>query len=401
MNGKQIVRLTETIRFVSILLLVYWIYDFKMNHGFGITTTFYHVIFGILILMIGILLHLIIKNQTSMFESHNKNINRERVRYVSIILVFPVLGIILYGTNYYTKFQAELSNSSELTVYPNYPDYQMSDQSFDSNKIVNRDSMYAIIEKYKKSTTLLQPHKSGHEVSWTESKFGGYPNMESFKEYPKCDVCKCSLNFVFQLYKKDFPEFYFPGDANIFQLFRCPNEKCKFFLSSAVSDRKMFHYYSKVNCIKNNVFVKNKNVANDIEPEVPDCYLKPIKTFDYPYYDNYKELDLAKLDEKFKYQLGNEQIEKYATKPQTKLGGYPSYIQDSYYLKCNCGRIKEFLFQFSSDERENSNDVNYDDEYNCSHRSDHGIMMGDVGIIYYFICFHCGEKSIESVWDCS
>jgi|GEM_PF-1686762 len=398
MGGKQIVRLTETIRFVSILLLVYWIYDYKINHGLGIAVTFYHVILGVLILMSGILVHLIIKNQTSMFESHNKNVNRERVRYLTKILIFPLLAVILYGTNYYTKFQPELSDSSEMPLYPNY---QMTNQPVESNEVAVRDSMYDIIEKYKKSTTLLQPHKSGHEISWKESKFGGYPNMESFKEYPKCDVCKSSLNFVFQLYKKDFPEFYFPEDANIFQLFRCPNDKCNYFLKSSVSDRKMFHYYSKVNCVKNNVFVKNKNVSNNIEPEVPDCYLKPIKTFDYPYYDNYKEVDLAKLDEKFKYQLGNEQIEKYATKPQTKLGGYPSYIQDSYYLKCNCGRIKEFLFQFSSDERENSNENIYSSGYNGIHWSDHGIMMGDVGIIYYFICFHCGEKSIESVWDCS
>jgi len=398
MEGKQIVRLTETIRFVSILLLVYWIYDYKMNHGLGIAVTFYHVILGVLILMSGILVHLIIKNQTSMFESHNKNVNRERVRYLTKILIFPLLAVILYGTNYYTKFQPELSDASEMSLYP---DYQMTNQPVESNEVVIRDSMYDIIEKYKKSTTLLQPHKSEHEISWKESKFGGYPNMESFKEYPKCDVCKSSLNFVFQLYKKDFPEFYFPEDANIFQLFRCPNDKCNYFLKSSVSDRKMFHYYSKVNCVKNNVFVKNKNVSNNIEPEVPDCYLKHIKTFDYPYYDNYKEVDLAKLDEKFKYQLGNEQIEKYATKPQTKLGGYPSYIQDSYYLKCNCGRIKEFLFQFSSDERENSNENIYSSGYNGIHWSDHGIMMGDVGIIYYFICFHCGEKSIESVWDCS
>lgn len=100
MEGKQIIRITETIRFVSIVLLVYWIYDFQMNHGLGITETFYYFILGILILMIGILFQLILKNQTSMFKRHNKNVNTERVRYVSMILIFPLLAVILYGTNY-------------------------------------------------------------------------------------------------------------------------------------------------------------------------------------------------------------------------------------------------------------------------------------------------------------
>ncbi len=394
MEGKQIVRLTETIRFVSILLLVYWIYDYKMNHGLGIAVTFYHVILGVLILMSGILVHLIIKNQTSMFESHNKNVNRERVRYLTKILIFPLLAVILYGTNYYTKFQPELSDSSEM---PLYPDYQMTNQPVESNEVVIRDSMYDIIEKYKKSTTLLQPHKSEHEISWKESKFGGYPNMESFKEYPKCDVCKSSLNFVFQLYKKDFPEFYFPEDANIFQLFRCPNDKCNYFLKSSVSDRKMFNYYSKVNCKTNKEFIRIKNDSQNMEAEVPDCYLKPFKTFDYPNYDDYDEKDLAKFDANFKFELGDEHIEKYVTKPYTKLGGYPDFIQYPVYPKCTCGRIKEFLFQLSSDNREHD----AADSYTKNYWSDHGIMIGDAGHIYYYICKHCGEKSIESYWDCS
>ncbi|MBF4507342.1 DUF1963 domain-containing protein [Flavobacterium sp. JLP] len=382
MNGKQIVRLTETIRFVSILLLVYWIYDYKMNHGLGIAATFYHVILGVLILMNGILVHLIIKNQTSMFESHNKNVNRERVRYLTKILIFPLLAVILYGTNYYTKFQLELSDSSEL---PLYPDYQMTNQPVESNKVVNKDSMYAIIEKYKKSTILLQSRNLQREISWKESKFGGYPNMESFSEYPKCDVCKSSLNFVFQLYKKDFPEFYFPGDANIFQLFRCPNYNCNESFSDRY-DQKMFHYYSKVDCKKNKVFVKLKNVGDLIEPEVPDCYLKSLVTSDYPKFDDYKSSDWAKLDNNFKESLLEESVEKYVTKSYTKIGGYPSFTQSSYYPKCNCGKIKEFLFQLSSD---------------SSKKANLGIMIGDAGNIYYYICSHCGEKSIESYWDCS
>ncbi len=247
MRGKQIVRLTEAIRLISILLLIFWFYDFQINHGLGITKNFYYVIFGILVIMISILLHLIFKNQTSMFERHKKKVNSERVRYLSIILIFPLLVIFLFATNFYTKFETELSNFPENSLYP---DSQKTNNIIETqNFSIEDSSAESIIEKYKKSTTLLQPYKSEHEISWTESKFGGYPNMESFSEYPKCDVCKSSLNFVFQIYKRDFPEFYFPNNSNIFQLFRCPNDKCKDAYSDS-SDHKMFHYYSNVNCKK-------------------------------------------------------------------------------------------------------------------------------------------------------
>jgi len=399
MEGKQIIRITETTRFVSITLIVYWLYDFLINRGIGITEICYWIILGILALMIVVLLVIILNNQTNIFEAHTRNVRRERRRYVSIILIFPALAMFLFGADYCTKFKPKWLNFSQSEYYT---DSQDVDEIIESKYKSGQDTLFvedtvSILEKYKKSATLLQPRKSEHEISWKESKFGGYPNMESFSEYPKCDECKSSLNFVFQLYKKDFPEFYFPDDSNIFQLFRCPNDKCKSHNKPA-SDNKMFHFYSKVDCIKNNEFIKIKNVAESIEPEVPDCYLKPVKTFDYPYYDDYKEEDLAKLDDNFKFKPGNLQIEKYITKPDTKIGGYPNFIQESYYPKCKCGRIKEFLFQLSSDDRVNRNEINYNSPLRWS---DHGIMIGDAGNIYYYICMHCGENSIESYWDCS
>ena len=43
---------------------------------------------------------------------------------------------------------------------------------------------------------------------------------------------------------------------------------------------------------------------------------------------------------------------------------------------------KEFFFQLTGEE-------------------DHGLFWGDIGSIYYFKCEKCGEKSIESRWDCT
>ena len=115
---------------------------------------------------------------------------------------------------------------------------------------------FELLEDYKKEAILLQPRKSEKEISWKESKFGGVANLESFSEYPLCDCCQSSLNFVFQIYKKDLPEFYFPGTYNIFQLFRCPNKKCSEARKGDLYDQKMFHYFSEVKCITNKTLEK-------------------------------------------------------------------------------------------------------------------------------------------------
>ena len=264
-----------------------------------------------------------------------------------------------------------------------------SEQFFETEYIKN------LIEKYSRKTVLLKPHKSEKEIKWTESKFGGYPNLESFSEYPKCNSCNSSLNFVFQIYKKDFSDFYFPNDSNIFQLFRCPNNNCKDSYNEFF-DHKMFHYFSKVNCERNKELEKEKNNLTDLELEVPNCYLKSIEKFDFPNYDDYDENDFVEIENKFGEDLSEKFMDKYSAIQNTKLYGYPSYTQSPCYPVCNCGKTKEFLFQLSSEDIEDG--VEFPPK--PDNWSSHGIMIGDVGNIYYYICKDCGEKSIESNWDC-
>ena len=140
-----------------------------------------------------------------------------------------------------------------------------------------------------------------------------------------------------------------------------------------------------------------KNASKNIEPEVPNCYLKPIKAFDYPTFCEENNAVYMYLEKNFEENLVDEFFEKFPSISHTKLGGYPSFIQDPYSPICKCGRIKEFLFQLSSDDREYGATYSHTKIY----WSDHGIMIGDAGNIYYYICTHCGEKSIESYWDCS
>jgi uncharacterized protein YwqG len=257
----------------------------------------------------------------------------------------------------------------------------------------NLNEVKALIGKYKRPATLLHPRKSETPIGYKESKFGGLPNYAGFDAYPCCDSCKTPLNFVLQLYKKDFPGFYFPGGMELFQLFRCPNNECAEDFSE-YADHKMFHYYFTAT-ENNKSLVKPSHNLTDTEDEVPDCYLKPQVIDDYPHYEDYDENDLD-IYETYDEELSELFNEKYTVAPRSKFGGYPSYTQSPAYPTCTCGKLKEFFFQLSSEDLEDG----VEELPSPGEWSDHGIMIGDLGNIYYYVCKACGPATIESNWDC-
>lgn len=241
----------------------------------------------------------------------------------------------------------------------------------------------------------MRPHRSEYALSSAESKFGGRPNFAGFESYPCCDACNAPLNFVLQLYKKDFPAFYFPGDSNLFQLFRCPNDDCPDAYSERY-DRKMFHFYFNVSPTDNKELFKPEHHLNEAEADVPDCYLKPVVEDDFPNYDDFEDDDFSDIAEKFNEDLSEAFMEEYTATPGTKFGGYPSYTQSPVYPVCSCGKTKEFFFQLSSEDIEDGVPL----PPSPDKWSAHGIMIGDVGGIYFYVCKQCGPQTIESNWDC-
>jgi hypothetical protein len=108
-------------------------------------------------------------------------------------------------------------------------------------QFLQTDFVKEVLAKYQRTAMLLNPARSVQLIDATESKFGGLPNLKNFEQYPCCDSCDTPLNFVLQLYKKDIPAHYWPGNKNLFQLFRCPNEKCPAAYSAPYyADHKMF-----------------------------------------------------------------------------------------------------------------------------------------------------------------
>ena len=271
----------------------------------------------------------------------------------------------------------------------------MNKNELSPEEFVNTAYIQQILAKYRKTAVLLRPHLSGEPIGFDRSKFGGIPNLNGFSSYPACDCCSTPLNFVVQLYKEDFPAHYFPPGKDLFQLFRCPNDDCDASYEEQ-SDHKMFAFYFELSDEVNAQIEKPLAVGPDIEKEVPDCELRPSLVDDFPKYDDFGGDDFGEIEEIYGEELSEYFMENFTASHSTKIGGYPSYTQSPVYPECTCGKTKEFFFQLSSDDREDG--IQYPPE--LGQWSAHRIMIGDVGNIYFYVCKDCGEKSIESYWDC-
>lgn len=151
MNAKQIVRLSNIIGITSILLLVYWVFTFITIQVFGLkvfkenmTETFYLSILGILALMVGSLIINLMFNLTRIAEKHNLdavNSKSNKLRFLTLVLLFPLIAIILFGGDYLTTARKEerLIKAAESIISVN---------KVNSDKLVN----YNFSESYIKET---------------------------------------------------------------------------------------------------------------------------------------------------------------------------------------------------------------------------------------------------------
>lgn len=262
-------------------------------------------------------------------------------------------------------------------------------------QFLQTDFVKEVAGKYQKIAIVLNPAKSIHPIDASESKFGGIPNLANFESYPCCDSCNTPLNFVVQLYKKDVPGHYWPENKKLFQLFRCPKDSCPAAYSAPYyADRKMFTYYFADEFFNETLLIPKELDNEEFEPRVPDCKLNIEIREDYPHYEDFDNV-VTDIERKFGDEFSDLFADTFSPIQRTKAGGYPSYTQSSHNPECECGKHKEFFFQLCSEDTEPHITNPVPDNW-----SPHGIMIGDLGNIYFYVCKDCGEKSIESYWDC-
>ncbi len=142
MNPKTLVKISNAIGIISIILLIYWVFIFTTVEVFGlkvfrenITTTFYFSILGILALMFGALIINIMFNLTRIAQKHNNDkepLKAKTSKMVILIFVisFPIIAGLLFGGDYLTskKKKSLLIQSAKSII---------TDHSIKADKLVN------------------------------------------------------------------------------------------------------------------------------------------------------------------------------------------------------------------------------------------------------------------------
>lgn len=241
------------------------------------------------------------------------------------------------------------------------------------------------IARFQRSTTALRPY-STDRVTLAQSHFGGVPNMAGLPGYPECPHCTRPMGSVLQVYRRDVPEAYFPEDADLFHVFRCTNDACEG--DYAHYDLATLAMFSRVGDAVRELPAPAGAQASKV------CALSPKVMEDMPNFDDYPD-DEPAIAVKFGDDLEEFFIDEHSALSATKFGGWPSFTQSPFYPACTCGKVKEFFFQLSSEDQ-----LQVEGRPEVEDWSPHGIMMGDVGNIYFYVCRSCGPKTIESYFDC-
>lgn len=147
MNAKFLIKISNIIGLVSILLLIYWVFTFVLVQVFGlkvfreyITNTFGMSILGIIALMAGALMLNIMFNLTRIAERGDEvkaNPKIKRIIY-ALLAVFPLIAALCFGGDFLTsqKKQNIFVNSAEniIQTQPNRLT-QLLNYHFDANYI--------------------------------------------------------------------------------------------------------------------------------------------------------------------------------------------------------------------------------------------------------------------------
>ena len=213
MNLKTLVKLSNIVALIAIVLLIYWVFVFVSVEVFGlkifrqnISQTFAMSVLGILALMAGSLMINVMFNLTRIAERHNRDEVSEAKSVskklgVLFLLSFPIIFGFLYSGDYLTSLKKESmlidSAKSVIEKYPQKMDgllnYQFTrewlvetgktvelmrktDKNFPSVVVITRDSIdnsdvfLGVQYTYQSNEENFQPEKQRYILETTKAE---------------------------------------------------------------------------------------------------------------------------------------------------------------------------------------------------------------------------------------
>ncbi|MEV5378409.1 hypothetical protein AB0L26_20920 [Streptomyces nondiastaticus] len=279
-----------------------------------------------------------------------------------------------------------------------------------------------------RETTLLYPRSGSPGVH--DSSIGGPLLWPADEPWPMCsepdhwkplrkpvDVVgpePVAMVAVAQLYARDLPELPFPPGRDVLQILWCP-----LIHEGDVSAARPELYWRSAH--------ETAAAGAGILAEPPQPYeydeefvpqpstVSPTKAVEYPNWDMPPGLSqtLEERFEAFEERLGASYWD-VATTIQSKAGGYPGWTQPPSWPDCACGRRMEHLLSITATEPGYGRWLPLDE-----HRADsrkpmvlteadpavfdaigHGMDMGGLKGMYFFVCRTCPGMPFSYRYDC-
>lgn len=156
MNMKKLVKLSNIIGIVSVLLLVYWVFAFILAQVFGLKVFREHIaemfamsVLGIIALMAGALMLNIMLNLTRIAERNQETAVAGGKKTAWLLLaLFPLLAALLFGGNYLSEQRKQriLLQSAERIVQSG-DTASLADYCFDLPYILQTADTLKLMEK--------------------------------------------------------------------------------------------------------------------------------------------------------------------------------------------------------------------------------------------------------------
>lgn len=258
-----------------------------------------------------------------------------------------------------------------------------------------------------KPVVLLRPRAARGPLPPGTSKMGGSPDLPPTMPWPRCRYCDVPLRFVLQLFRREFPELPFPPARDQFVLFRCPKHDCgagprvgqpEPDNPTGRTDQYLWWTYASAADLAPRPEPQEPGTEpreRVYDPPVPECRFDAQRTVEYPLPDDGEEWWGERYNRFYArhfqqaYPIFSGVIvrffNRYRPHEGTKIGGFAAWQQGRQWHTCDrCGGPMDYVFQLASNDRNPAKGTQTDTAR--PYVSEHGIMIGDFGNIYFFLC---------------
>lgn len=288
---------------------------------------------------------------------------------------------------------------------------------------VDMEALFPELAPYRRDTVRLHP-RPGHP-GVRDSSLGGPLLWPREEPWPHCDDDHPESEFaspqsggqplvpVLQLFAADVPELPFPAGKDVLQVLWCPFDH-----EDDYAPRPELYWRDGSACGGELATPPRPTGADD--NYLPDpCVLHPERVVDYPSWDLPHDVGQALKEriERLKDGTGWSYHYHLSTADGIKVGGYPTWTQDPVWPGCtSCGRRMDHLLTINSAEFDGETwrtwlpvedtpasgtiwDLPYEERGRIQRAP--GLMLGDMGGVYLFVCRQCPDLPYDHRFDCS